>query len=383
MVKALLSTLFIVSLLAHSGHVLSENTSSKHSVSLKISNTTQGPFWPPSAVVDQNGDFVVVGTVLTETEAGLVIPMNNQAALVSKHTVPPLDANGVEDFSNPFAAPYDVIRYLDLSPGSADLDIVLYTNSYGPPAGDFGGGARVPREGETQYNLNMLAGFPCAEVFPAESQKYTYTRPKFPLHKAPVPGFQGDGVMYDINNGIDFVPNLRSGSNCPAHGCEGEDPVDDALDKPITLGDWLKVDLRLKVTLSDYDVSKKAYTSATFDIRGRNLLPHSVYQVMAFRTNSFVPMPLPKLPDPLALPQILLSDEFGRASLRRKVKNPFPASETDDAGLRIQGLVVTYRSDFQNSGACALRLGPGVEVHAVGSTLSEFPAGITNFVTVP
>src|SRR5690242_21774164 len=71
-------------------------------------NTTQGPLWPPSTVTDKDGNFVVVGSILTQTRPGVVTSVTG-AALVSKDTVPPLDANGREDFSDPMAAPYKIL----------------------------------------------------------------------------------------------------------------------------------------------------------------------------------------------------------------------------------------------------------------------------------
>ncbi len=352
-----------------------------HKIKIVLPITTQGPLWPPSSLVDENGDFVVVGTLLTEVEPGVIVPVPNQAALVSKNTRPPLDSDGREDFSNPFGAAYDIIKTLDLRKGSPDLKMELYTSSFGPPVGDFGGGSRVPRIGDSKYNLNMLSGFPCQDIFPSESQRTRYTRDSFPLHKAPIPGFQGDQVAYDVDTGESFVPLNRSGAECPVQGCEGEDVVDEAQRRPITLGRWLSAKVLLTIKLVDYDYNVGAYTAAVFAIRAKNLLPNAIYQIMAFRRNSFLPSPIPKLPDPLALPQILQTDYRGNATFVRKVHNPFPDPVEDDAGLRISGLVVAYRSDYRTSGACALHYAPGVEVHALASTLMNYPDGITDFVT--
>src|SRR5258708_5148701 len=80
------------------------------SLHIRMANTTQGPFWPPSAHCDKDGNFILVGTVITEIKPGLIVPIPRQAVLVSKDTVPPLDKNGKEDFTDYFRAPYKVIR---------------------------------------------------------------------------------------------------------------------------------------------------------------------------------------------------------------------------------------------------------------------------------
>src|SRR5690349_3038110 len=79
------------------------------SVTIDLPNATQGPVWPPSAMVDKDGNFVVIGLVLKQFGPSTVVPAPNQAVIVSKETTPPLK-DGVEDPSNWFGAPYKVIR---------------------------------------------------------------------------------------------------------------------------------------------------------------------------------------------------------------------------------------------------------------------------------
>ncbi|NOU51028.1 hypothetical protein HG263_10835 [Pseudoalteromonas sp. JBTF-M23] len=370
----LIVTLFSVSLLA-------TPLPKAPSIRIDIPNTTQGPFWPPSAVVDEDGNYIVVGTLLVKQASGEVVPVPSQAAIVSKHTVPPLDENGREDFTNPFAAEYKVIRHLDLSAGSADLQLPLYANSYGPPRGHFGGIARVPMDADTKYNHNSLSQFPCPEIFPAKSQEFTYRRPLMPLHQVPISGFQGDQKAYDVDSGEVYIPNAKVGEHCPPLGCSGEDNIDERNNTVITLGQWLEAKMKLTITLADYDRQSKGYTAAVFQIKAKNMLPNAIYQVMAFRRNNFEGDQIKMLPDPLAVPPILLSDDKGKINFSRKINNPFPAIEHDEDGLRVIGLVLTYRSNFQTSGACALKLGPGVDIHAIGSTLNDFPNGIVDFIT--
>lgn len=142
------------------------------SATVVLPSGTQGPLWPPSEAANSDGDFVVVGNIIAEHQPGAVFPAPG-AAVVSKNTVPPLDANGVEDFSNGFSnvtTPYTVIRQLDLSPGSPDLDMVLYTSSFGPASGNFGDGPRIPAQGVSQYNLNPFPPV-CRALFPGSSQE--------------------------------------------------------------------------------------------------------------------------------------------------------------------------------------------------------------------
>ncbi|MGB0513703.1 MAG: hypothetical protein ACPGJE_02545, partial [Wenzhouxiangellaceae bacterium] len=335
-----------------------------------LPNTTQGPLWPPSSLTDENGDFILVGNLVTEVAPGVNFLVPGQAALISKHTVPPLNAEGREDFTNPFGAVYEVIRFLDLSPGSSDLDMVLHTNSVGPAVGDFGGGPRIPREGETLYNLNsfVIRGTSCPERFPLDSQRETFFRDSLPLHRVPIPGFQGDQVAYDPNTGEPFDPMLRNGADCPPDGCSGEDnlhrfPHPD----PIRLGDWLEADVRVQVRLSDYDREREAFTAATVTVNARNLLPNSIYNIVVSRTATLIPSPIQKLTDLPVPTSVLITDDRGRAQRRFKMPNPFPDPVTDDAGTRVVGFGMTYRSDFTLAGHCGVVVGPG-HLHVRGGT---------------
>lgn len=353
------------------------------SETLILPTTTQGPLWPPAALSDSQGDFVLAGAALIRNHDGQVELRPNQAMIVSKNTVPPLDENGVETFLDPYGAPYQVVRMLDLSKHSEDLNIVLHANSYGPPEGDFGGGPRVPAEGVSRYNLNSfpLSGHPCPDIFPSDSQRFRYFRPGFPLHQVPISGFQGDNYAINSNTGELFTPNKKTGRDCPAQGCEGENRIDSRRKAPITLGEWLKARVKLKVTLTDYNEKLEAYTAANFIFRAKNLLPNSIYHVFALRSNLFSPNPIPAVADPLAIPAVILTDHKGRGKLQVKVDNPFPAPDMDDAGLRILGVSVAFRSSFQNNGACVTAFGPGVDVHAVANSFADGEADFLHLIT--
>lgn len=344
-----------------------------------IQPVTQGPLWPPAETVDENGDFLVVGVRLNEVAPGFSEIVPTRGALVSKNTVPPLDENGREDFSNPLGAPYDVIRELDLSPGSPDRDIEMYTISYGPARGDFGGEARIPAEGDSPYNLNQL-GLVCEEAFPSTSQDDAFRRESFPLVSFPVPSFRGDQVQYDADTGAPFDPQLGSGSNCFPDGCSGEDITSFRPTEPITLGRWMKARALLKIRLENYDPEQGAFTHARFSFYARGLIPNAVYTFWSVRLDNLL---LSELPDPLALPNVRMSDRFGRIRASYLVENPFPDPQGPDALSRIIVTSLVYHPDYQNWGACFGRLGPGVDVVAHLSTASEGEIELAEgFVTV-
>ncbi|AGL16528.1 hypothetical protein [Actinoplanes sp. N902-109] len=83
----------------------------------ELSLTTQGPLYPPSEVMDADGNFVVVGMINRAARDGATRPQWG-AAVVSPDS--PLPAFGA-------LAPYTVIRELDTDPDGADRDLVLYT----------------------------------------------------------------------------------------------------------------------------------------------------------------------------------------------------------------------------------------------------------------
>lgn len=83
----------------------------------ELALTTQGPLYPPSEVMDGDGNFVVVGMVNRPTAAGGAAPEWG-AAVVSP-------ASPVPEFGR--LAPYTVVRELDTDPGGADRDLVLHT----------------------------------------------------------------------------------------------------------------------------------------------------------------------------------------------------------------------------------------------------------------
>jgi hypothetical protein len=352
------------------------------SVTIQLPNTTQGPFWPPSEILNKDGNFILVGQVMTQISPGTFLPVPNQAVLVSKDTVPPLDKNGVEDPSNWFGAAYKVVRPLDLSPASADLDTILYSDSFGPVVGPHGRAPRIPRAGDSRYNLNGDYEA-CPEVFPSESQKTTYTRPSYPLHMVPVWGFQGDGVLYDVDTGEPHDAHAATGPGCPFDGCPGEDNVDSRRTQPITLGDWLKAQGTVKITATHFDAVRNGYTHARFEFKLRNMLPNALYSVWAVRPRVIPTPDRERRPvGPLGVPNVFVTDADGNTDGVIEVPNPFPEQDTDDRGMRIIALSMVYHSDQQTWGACFDRFGPGISAHAVFSTLANGSTSLVDFNTI-
>lgn len=376
-------------------------------VTLELPNSTQGPPWPPSEMMDTDGNFIVVGFLIQNKN-----PVPNQAAIVSKDTIPPLGPDGKEDFNLPpapgafFTADYQVVRFLDLRAGSPDLRLVLYNASYGPRRGDFGGGPRIPKEGDSKYNLNSIPPHN-PTLFPVGPLETTYTQPRYPLHQAPIWGLSADNMLLSgFTPGVAVDPPQdttaaksvalslgaasdrtivgtlhriaesieRLGHSLQPRPSPG-DPISfgERRQKPITLGDWLRARGQATITLTRYDSTLGAYTAGRFDLVLSNLLPHAVYITFAIRQASFLPATHPyyRLPDPLGIPNVFVTDGQGNAQVSYEMPNPFPAPDNDPKFLRVIGLAVSYKSDYQNWGGRNGLLGPGVGVHIVFNTFAN------------
>ncbi|HKD80600.1 MAG TPA: hypothetical protein VKH81_12960 [Candidatus Angelobacter sp.] len=347
------------------------------SITLRLPNSTQGPFWPPSEVTNKDGDFIVVGQVLSFVSPGVSVPVPNQAVIVSKDTIPALDKNGVEDPTNWFGAAYTVVRKLDLTPGSKDLDTILYTNSFGPVDGPHGAAPRIPKAGDSKFNLNGDLTV-CSDLFPASSQRTTFTLPRFQLQDFPVNGFQGDNVAYNPDTGDTFDPMTATG--CGKPNCPGEDAVDHRRTKPVTLGEWLKANGTVKITPTRFDKTLNAFTAARFEFEIHDMLPNGLYTIWAVRLRT-LPALGQRAINPLAIPNVITTDERGNGRGSFEIPNPFPDPATDTRGLRIIGISMVFHSSEQTWGACFNKAGPGVGVHVVFSTLADGTTDITKFIT--
>ncbi|MGW0532095.1 hypothetical protein [Streptomyces sp. NPDC003032] len=125
--------------------------------SYDLSVTTQGPAYPPSEVMDENGDFVVIGRL--NTPSG---PRWGRAVVSAASPVPPLG----EDL------PYTIVRELPEDPDERDRQMELYTLPLPLPCN----------------NYPML--------FAPEQRPdaHEVERPSHPLHRAPIPDLrEADG----------------------------------------------------------------------------------------------------------------------------------------------------------------------------------------------
>ncbi|MDH6624479.1 hypothetical protein M2271_002281 [Streptomyces sp. LBL] len=149
-----------------------------------LSITTQGPLYPPSEIVDENGDFVVIGRINRPGPLGTVVSEWGSAVVSPDSPLPPLGQN----------LPYDIVRELDcVDPVSTDAGTELHTLPLPLPCN----------------NYPML--------FAPEQRPdaHEVKRPSYPLHGAPIPDLrEEDG------------PKVR---------------------EPITLGQWVKARAQLEV----------------------------------------------------------------------------------------------------------------------------------------
>lgn len=379
--KGRIALLLCLALLGLALQAAADDRDHAPSIRLDLPISTQGPLWPPAEVVDEDGNFLTVGIALFTANGFPGFPFFGQAVIVSKDTVPPLDENGNRILNDWFQAPHQVIRPLDLRPGSADRDIPLWSLSLGPS--EEPGIPRVPAVGDSAWNL-YTDGYPCKDLFPSPEQEASYTRPSLPLHQYPIWGFQGDQVGYDVVTGDSYDPMARLDFAEGCFGCSGENVVDHRPnDDTITLGDWVRANGKLTITLADFDRRAGAYTAAEFEFKLRNLLPNSVYTVWTIRPRRIPGLDFMPQADPLGLPNIILTDSRGRAHTTLKEIHPFPDPATDFQGERINGVVVAWHPDYQNWGACGGLLGAGVDLHTVFNTFANGNVDFTPFITVP
>ncbi|WP_173861866.1 hypothetical protein [Notoacmeibacter marinus] len=153
--------------------------------------TTQGPLYPPSEVMDENGNFIVIGAINDRDATGGVKTEWGGAIVAASSDVPPFGDR----------APYDMVeRFCPDKPLPERLaSKVLHTLPLPLPCS----------------NYPMVFA---PEQFPDANSD---CRPSYPFHRAPIP---------------DFLPE---------HGRQ--------LRKPVTLGQWAAARGTLNVTLEDGD----------------------------------------------------------------------------------------------------------------------------------
>lgn len=151
-----------------------------------LSVTTQGPLYPPSEVMNSDGDFVVVGRLNRDSGGGRVEAPWGAAIVRPTSALPPFGEN----------RPYDVVRALDNPLSTQDDGMELYTLPLPLPCSNY------PMVFAPQQCRN--AG--------------DLRRPSYAFHQVP-------------------IPDLR----------EEDGPV---VTEPITLGRWLQAEGCLDINLA-------------------------------------------------------------------------------------------------------------------------------------
>lgn len=83
----------------------------------ELSLTTQGPSYPPSEVMDQEGNFIVIGRVNRMGPQGQIVSQWSRAIVSPSSFLPAFGEN----------APYDIVRELSEPLSVADAALVLHT----------------------------------------------------------------------------------------------------------------------------------------------------------------------------------------------------------------------------------------------------------------
>ncbi|MCU1612674.1 MAG: hypothetical protein JWO98_214 [Frankiales bacterium] len=123
----------------------------------ELSLTTQGPLYPPSEVLDPDGNFLVIGKILTRANDGTITSHWGSAVVAADTQVPPFGE----------LLPYRILRDLDTSPTGPDASTVLHTLPLPLPA--------------TNYPM-LFAPEQCP-------QAHQLIRPSYAFHEVPIPDF--------------------------------------------------------------------------------------------------------------------------------------------------------------------------------------------------
>lgn len=124
-------------------------------------------------------------------------------------------------------------------------------------------------------------------------------------------------------------------------------------EEAINLGDWIKAKGSLVVTQLHNN------QDAEFDFDLSNLVPSSLYTIMALREHDLNPE-IKSRPGPLGVPNCFVTDSNGHARYKRIIKNPFPKT----GGNRIINVVVLFMSSQCSHGGAIGEFGLGGDIHA-------------------
>lgn len=273
-----------------------------------LSMTTQGPTYPPSEVMNADGDFVVIGRLNRDHDSEDLRSTGAPIDLQRAHGVqsPWGGAIVAADSAAPrfgLNVPYRIIREFDWRELSdEDRNMVLCTLPIPLPCN----------------NYEM--------TFAPEQERFADMRPRrsYAFHETPIPDLRSEDGRRQI--------------------------------KPITLGEWVGAKGTLDVTLT------KDERAADFGMIFSGLIPDSLYTMMSLRERDFDPAG-PTRPGPLGIPNVLITDVKGNGRYHARLPNPFPAMSSLNRN-RIVNVVLLWMS-YQTSYCGALGLfGLGGDVHA-------------------
>lgn len=155
-------------------------------ISYELSLTTQGPLYPPSEVMDEDGNFVVIGMLNREADNGMVKTEWGRAIVSPDSPLPPFGER----------APYTIIKDFSTKMSSSLGEKALYTLPLPLPCA----------------NYPMLFA---PEQYPGSNDEQHQS---YAFHEAPIPDAQ------------------------PEHGRQ--------LDGPVRLKDWMRAQGSLTVTVT-------------------------------------------------------------------------------------------------------------------------------------
>jgi hypothetical protein len=198
--------------------------------------------------------------------------------------------------------PYDVIKFFDICDLKQEDDCSLYTLPIPLPCNNY------------------------PKIFAPEQKPYAdkLVQPSYPLHDVPIPDMRD----YD---------GLKVG-------------------QPIILSQWIKARGQLQVTLAS---NKK---SAKFEFCFWNLVPNSMYTVMALREHDLDPIATTR-PGPLGIPNVFITDKLGNGTYYADMPNPFAVTD-DPKRNRITNVVLLFMSKQMSYGGAIGHHGLGGDIHA-------------------
>ncbi len=121
--------------------------------SYKLAITTQGPTYPPSEILNEKGDFVVIGRLNMENDQKTLYQQWGAAVVSKDSPLPPFGEN----------VPYKIIKHFNCEKLAKEEDYVLYTLPLPLPCNNY------------------------PMIFAPEQNVSSKPRPSYPLHEALIP----------------------------------------------------------------------------------------------------------------------------------------------------------------------------------------------------